>query len=155
MGVSDDADELSTVLQHRFDPSPSTDHAFVLTVVEGPDVGASLTLRASEPPALLGQSPVCALRLTDREVSRRHASLEVVGETLRVIDLGSTNGTFVDRVAIEVARLRGGEILRCGATVVRVDRGEAGASAGVSLDVSFGSVFGASREMRRLYPLCQ
>jgi DNA-binding NtrC family response regulator len=153
MDATDDADDLSTVHNPRFDPTPASDHAFVVTVIEGPDAGASLVLRSSEPRALLGQSPVCALRLSDREVSRRHASLEVTGDALRLTDLGSTNGTFVDRLAIDGARLRGGELVRVGASVLRIERGERLPPASVSLDVRFGHVFGASREMRRLYPL--
>jgi DNA-binding NtrC family response regulator len=151
--TTDDADELSTIHNPRFDPTTASDHAFVLRVVEGPDAGASIVLRSSEPRVLLGLSPVCALRLSDREVSRRHAALEVTGDALRITDLGSTNGTFVDRLAVEGARLRGGETVRVGASVLRVERGERQPPVSVSLDVRFGHVFGASREMRRLYPL--
>ncbi|HEX8795044.1 MAG TPA: sigma 54-interacting transcriptional regulator [Polyangiaceae bacterium] len=156
MSAPEDADELSTILNQRFDPTPPSDAAFVLRVVEGPDAGKSFVLHGAEPRALVGQSPSCTIRLTDRAVSRRHVALEVKGDALRLTDLGSTNGTMVDRVSIDGAHLRGGETVRLGSTVLQVERAPRGTSVpAVPLDVSFGRVFGASREMRRLYPLCQ
>src|SRR5205823_3236913 len=137
----------------RFDPTPAAERSFVLTVIEGADKNQSLAITSAEPRALLGKSTVCALRLTDREVSRRHAALEVRGDVLSITDLESMNGTFVDRVAVDRARLRGGELLRVGATVIRVDRGDAAPAPSIPMEVQFGRVFGASREMRRLYPL--
>jgi len=37
------------------------------------------------------------LRLDDSKASRRHAELHLTTEKLEVVDLGSTNGTFVNR----------------------------------------------------------
>jgi DNA-binding NtrC family response regulator len=150
-----DPEEHSTFLQPRFDPTPAADCSYVVTVIEGPDAGTSLTVNGAEPPVLLGQSTVCALRLADAEVSRRHAVLEVTGVTLRIADHGSTNGTFVDGVQIETARLRGGESVRVGATVLRVERIDGARAPSIPLEVRFGRMLGASREMRRLYPLCR
>ena len=96
--------------------------AFVLTVTAGPDVGRAFRLDPAQPTrVLIGTSPACELRLTDREASRRHAAIDRVGVDLRVTDLGSTNGTFVDRVKVLQADLQGGEFLRVGATMFRVD----------------------------------
>src|SRR5262245_35961376 len=95
-----DADELSTVLQHKYDPTPIAEVSFVLVVVEGPDAGARFAIESGcVTRLLLGSSPACAFRLTDREVSRRHAAFEWVDGRLRITDLGSRNGTFVDHVA--------------------------------------------------------
>jgi serine/threonine protein kinase len=43
----------------------------------------------------LGRDPANDLCLDHSSVSRRHARIEVIGSNYRVIDLGSTNGTFV------------------------------------------------------------
>jgi DNA-binding NtrC family response regulator len=95
------------------------------------------------------------LRLTDRTVSRRHASIEVDRDRLRMRDLGSTNGTRVDGVAVDGAWLVGGETLRVGSTGVRVERTTGSRPAPLPAETRFGRLFGASREMRRLYPLCR
>ncbi len=150
-----ETDEVSTLLQHRYAPSPLPDASFVLVVEDGPDKSLAVTIDGSLPSrVLVGQSPVCEVRLSDREVSRRHVALEISGDRLRVTDLGSTNGTLVGDIAVGEAYLRGGEILRLGSTRIRVQRGTANAAIALPPDGGFGRTIGASREMRRLYPIC-
>jgi two-component system, NtrC family, response regulator HydG len=150
------ADDLATV-PHPSSPEPlAAPASYVLTVIEGPDQGRTFTLGSAEPSrVLLGQSPACDARLTDRQVSRRHAALEPVGQRLRLTDLGSSNGTFVDGIGIVEVYLRGGEIVRMGGTALRVDRGAPTPAPATSSASGFGRVIGASPVMRRLYPLCE
>ena len=144
--------EIATIRRTRFSRPPTAGSAFVLTVVEGPDAGLVASLDATGPTrALLGQSPVCTIRLTDREVSRRHAALTVTDTKLVVLDLGSTNGTTVNGVLVKEAALQGGEAIRIGSSVLSVKRGEARA-ADLGQTVSFGRVVGESAAMKRLYP---
>ena len=153
MSGFDDDDERSTVLQSKIEVSKAPDATFALLVEEGPDRGAAFAVDGSRPVSLLGTSAVCDLRLTDVTASRRHAELELTGSRLRVRDLGSTNGTRVHQVAIAEAYLEGGESLRIGATTLRVERRGERPRAEISVDASFGRAIGASREMRRLYPI--
>jgi hypothetical protein len=44
---------------------------------------------------LLGRGPEHEIALTDKQVSRRHALLRPAAESIELIDLGSSNGTFV------------------------------------------------------------
>ncbi|MGL6279331.1 MAG: FHA domain-containing protein [Gaiella sp.] len=53
------------------------------------------------PRTLIGRSPDCDVFLDDVTVSRRHAELVRDGETVTIRDLGSLNGTFVNRRRIE------------------------------------------------------
>ncbi|MDB4942211.1 MAG: hypothetical protein JWP97_1745 [Labilithrix sp.] len=147
--------DIATLRRERFArPKPTGDAAstFVLAVVEGPDTGLVITLDASGPRALLGQSPVCSLRLTDPEVSRRHASLAVTSTHLQLIELGSTNGTTVNGVSVKEASLHGGEAIRVGRTVIKVQR-EAPRFVELAQAASFGRVTGASSAMKKLYPV--
>jgi transcriptional regulator with GAF, ATPase, and Fis domain len=98
---------------------------------------------------------VCDIRVADPTVSRRHAALEPAGRRLRVTDLGSANGTFIDGVAIAEAFLRGGEVLRVGSTAFRVDSADKASEPALPIATRFGRMIGASLEMRQLYPLCQ
>jgi transcriptional regulator with GAF, ATPase, and Fis domain len=150
-------DFLATVVQQRDTSEAHQEGVFVLTITEGEEKGRSYRLDASLPVrALVGTSPACDIRLTDREASRRHAALERVGTTLRIVDLGSTNGTWVDRVKIVEAELQGGEFVRIGQTMIRVDLDDrAEGEPELPTAIAFGRVVGASREMRRLYPLCE
>ncbi|HWM89543.1 MAG TPA: adenylate/guanylate cyclase domain-containing protein [Thermoanaerobaculia bacterium] len=64
-----------------------------LVATEGPQ---SVPI-ASSRPFIVGRSVACDLSLNDPTVSRQHAEVEVaVGEGLRIRDLASTNGTFLD-----------------------------------------------------------
>jgi two-component system, NtrC family, response regulator HydG len=148
--------DIATLRRERFTrPKPAAGTAastFVLAVVEGPDTGLVITLDASGPRALLGQSPVCSLRLTDPEVSRRHVSLAVTATCLQIIELGSTNGTTVNGVSVKEASLHGGEAIRVGRTVIKVQR-EAPRFVELAQATSFGRVAGASPAMKKLYPV--
>jgi len=132
-----------------------TDATYVLSVVEGPDVGQSFTLDASSPTrALVGSSPVCTVRLTDPEISRRHAALAITSTHVQFIDLGSTNGTTINGVVVKEVSLKGGEAIRMGGSVLTLQRGAAKAS-DFSQEKSFGRIIGESLAMRRLYPVFQ
>ncbi len=50
---------------------------------------------------LIGRSPDCDVFLDDVTVSRKHAELLQAGERFTIKDLGSLNGTFVNRRRIE------------------------------------------------------
>lgn len=145
------SDEPSTLLA-PIEMSPKPEAVFRITVVDGADQGKSVLVDGSQT-VLVGQSPVCAMRLEDATVSRRHLELEILADRLRVRDLASSNGTFFGSLRIVEVLLSGGEILEVGATRLRFER-EAGASpAPIVTDVHFGEVRGISRELRRLFPL--
>jgi pSer/pThr/pTyr-binding forkhead associated (FHA) protein len=63
---------------------------------------------------LIGRSPECDVFLDDVTVSRRHAELVHEGETFTISDLGSLNGTFVNRKRIESAELEDDDELQIG-----------------------------------------
>jgi DNA-binding NtrC family response regulator len=133
-------------------PSPRA-HAFVLSAVSGPDAGKTFAVDVSrDGRVLLGQSPICTVRLDDPTVSRRHAALDVVNGALRLTDLGSTNGTFVNGVRAYDVALAGGETITLGAHVLHLQVGEPSAEPVTESETGFGRLLGASPEIRRLYP---
>jgi two-component system response regulator HydG len=150
--ADDDEDQGKTAQQTVTDLPVQDDVSFVVTVIDGPDRGASFQLGPESPKALVGTSPQANLRLSDRLISRRHASFELAGSRLRLRDEGSTNGTFVNGVAVVEVLLRGTEEVRLGTDVLALT------PAGVVTEprtgaIAFQRVLGASREMRRLYNL--
>jgi pSer/pThr/pTyr-binding forkhead associated (FHA) protein len=68
----------------------------------------------SEERTLIGRSPECDIFLDDVTVSRRHAELVRDGDTFTITDLGSLNGTFVNRKRIESARLEDDDEVQIG-----------------------------------------
>ena len=66
----------------------------VLTILVGPEAGATLTLQGNR--IELGRGAECDLVLDDRSVSRRHCVIERQADNFVVIDLDSTNSTFLN-----------------------------------------------------------
>ena len=127
--------------------------SYTLQVIEGMDTGTSFVVDGKEPVRLfLGSSPAASFRLSDPHVSRRHCALELRGDALDFADAGSTNGTFLNGVSIRHAALSGGEVVRIGATTLRISRGTGLGDVEVAGAAQFGRVMGTSPEMRRIYP---
>jgi two-component system response regulator HydG len=127
--------------------------AFVVTVIDGPDRGRSIELDTrGAGRVLIGKGPACGLLLTDPMVSRRHAALETDGYRLDLSDLGSTNGTFVNHVALERVHLSGGEVVRVGSSTLRVELRKANEQAALQA-TGFGRLVGASARMGAVYTL--
>ncbi len=154
----DNADEPSTaVIRQPFPVTREDDTAlaFVAEVTEGPDRGFRYAFDSVRPTnVLIGQGLACDVRLTDGQVSRRHAALDFTDRGLRLTDLESTNGTSVGGLRVAEAYLVGGETLRMGESAIRIarvlsEKPEFSAARG------FGRMIGESPEMRRLYPLCE
>lgn len=127
-----------------------------LEIIAGPDAGKALDVDPESNLARVfaGKSEACELTLTDPLASRRHCAFATEGARVRVTDLDSTNGTFVNGVRVVEALLYGGELVRVGDTTIAVRFGQkrtrrlAGAT-------RFGRLLGASPAMQRLHPLCE
>ncbi len=63
---------------------------------------------------LIGRSPECDVFLDDVTVSRRHSQIGRDGERFTIEDLGSLNGTFVNRRRTESAELEDDDELQIG-----------------------------------------
>jgi len=90
----------------------------MLEVVSGQDVGK--LFRFTRGNVAIGRR-YGEVPLSDAEVSRRHAVLEVFGrEMIFLRDLGSTNGTYHNGRRITVSKLGNGDTIGCGKTVMRL-----------------------------------
>jgi FHA domain/zinc-ribbon domain len=63
---------------------------------------------------LVGRSPECDIFLDDVTVSRRHAEILREGDTFTIRDLGSLNGTYVNRELVEERVLRPSDEVQIG-----------------------------------------
>jgi len=126
----------------------------VVSILEGPDAGKHFTVDDFVTQrALVGQSPVCVVCLTDRAVSRRHAALEGDRAGVHLVDLESSNGTFVNDIRVRDVYLRGGETVRMGSTTLRIDVDPSPHILAAPEETRFHRLIGGSPEMRRLYPM--
>jgi Inner membrane component of T3SS, cytoplasmic domain len=89
----------------------------VLTVIDGPNKGESLTL--AQPRIVIGRKGA-DFGLTDPEVSRHHCVLEVRDRFVNLKDLDSTNGTFFEEERVRAAVLQDGASFRVGTSLLRL-----------------------------------
>jgi len=90
-------------------------------VTAGRDQGLSIPF--DRPALLVGRAPDCDFVLHDDTISWRHCSLERVPEGVRVRDLGSRNGTWLDNQRVESAVTAGGRV-RLGRTLLTLSSDE-------------------------------
>lgn len=100
-------------------PARTAKHARLwLEVVEG-TAAARIEIAAGH--TLIGRAEGAQLRLEADGVSRHHAKIVDHGDGLvNVLDLGSTNGTYLNGRRVDAAVLREGDELRVGQVVLRV-----------------------------------
>jgi pSer/pThr/pTyr-binding forkhead associated (FHA) protein len=84
----------------------------LLVVKRGSDVGVRFTLEAGVTQA--GRHPESDIFLDDITVSRRHAEFVTKEQITTVRDVGSLNGTYVNRERIEEVRLSSGDEVQIG-----------------------------------------
>ena len=75
---------------------------------------AGQSFQPREGRTLIGRSPECDVFLDDVTVSRRHSELVRDGETFSIRDLGSLNGTYVNRRRIESVVLENDDEVQIG-----------------------------------------
>jgi predicted Zn finger-like uncharacterized protein len=73
-----------------------------LAVISGPDAGRTFPIE--KPRVVVGRSGADVV-LSDAEISRAHAAVEVEDDVVTVFDLGSTNGTYFGGERVESATL--------------------------------------------------
>lgn len=95
---------------HRELPTGSA----LLVVHRGPSEGSEFLLPADADIVGVGRSPESDVFLDDVTVSRRHAEFRHGADGWSVRDVGSLNGTYVNRVRVDDQRLNGGDEVQIG-----------------------------------------
>src|ERR1700722_8794909 len=92
-----------------------------LTVVEGPHAGRAFVFDQHDT-FFVGRSVKAHFSLPkhDRFFSRMHFLVEVNPPLVRVMDLGSRNGTRVNDSRVESADLRHGDRIKAGRSVIEI-----------------------------------
>ena len=89
-----------------------------VAVIAGPESGKIFPIE--KPRVVIGRHDA-DINVDDPEVSRQHAALEVAGEKITLLDLGSTNGTFMgDEPVKEAAIENQGEFSIGGSTLMLI-----------------------------------
>lgn len=93
-----------------------------LFVIQGRDQGKRFELRG--PHLSIGREKGNAIQLHDSEISRSHAELVRDGDRFDLLDLGSSNGSFVNSQRVERQELKSGDRVQLGRTLMIFTAGE-------------------------------
>ncbi|MBN9685065.1 MULTISPECIES: GGDEF domain-containing protein [unclassified Corallococcus] len=89
-----------------------------LVVIYGLDLGRKYDLAREE--TLIGRSSKSDIQIDQEAVSRNHARITNTTKGVRIEDLGSTNGTFVnDDIASSARSLQNGDLVKIGRTIFK------------------------------------
>ena len=122
-----------------------------LEVTEGNDEGKKFA--TDQPIIRIGADILCDLVLSDPTVSRNHAEVRQRGEKIVLVDLDSTNGTFIDDEAVEQVPLRPGQIFRVGRTKIRVERIREKLAIKTTEDTRYDNIIGQSQALREIFSI--
>lgn len=89
-----------------------------LFVIQGRDQGTRFELDSHSDSFTIGRDTGNRVQLHDTEVSRRHAELRRNGDVFLVVDLGSSNGTFVNNQRVAQHQLASGDQVQIGRSVM-------------------------------------
>lgn len=84
----------------------------LLVVKRGPNAGSRFLL--DQPITSAGRHPDSDIFLDDVTVSRRHAEFRLENQEFQVVDVGSLNGTYVNREPVDAAVLANGDEVQIG-----------------------------------------
>lgn len=98
--------------------------AFALKFISGKYQGGEFPLK-SDRQVVIGRSSDLDMVLVEDMVSRKHAKITLTGGKITIEDLGSTNGTFVNGEKVKQARLKEGDRILIGTSILKlVHQGE-------------------------------
>ena len=88
-----------------------------LVIISGGDMGRRYELGTQE--VSIGRGDSCTICVSTDQVSRKHATVQHILGRYYVVDMRSTNGTFVNEQKVERAKLMDGDQIRVGKTVLK------------------------------------
>ena len=102
---------------------PQRGKSYVLRFISGKYQGGEFPITAGKE-IVVGRSSDLDMVLVEDMVSRKHARIAMQGDQIWIEDLGSTNGTFVNGEKIKRARLKEGDRVLIGTSILKVIAGE-------------------------------
>ena len=124
-----------------------------LTRVEGQRDGEVFVFAAER--MVIGADPTADLVVPDPAMSKFHCEIRITDGAAVIRDLGSRNGTVVDRVPVIEAPLRDGARLALGRTELRFNVGSRQVDIPLSPHDRFGRLIGRSLPMRAAFALLE
>jgi transcriptional regulator with GAF, ATPase, and Fis domain len=152
---NDERDSSSSAHVDYRDGRPATLHLSKVKLVVEETAGEVREYIFDQDVVTLGAAPGNDVVLEDPRVSREHCRIVHEPSGYLVEDLGSTNGTAVNRVRVREAFIRSGATLTIGGVDVRFQTFGERVELTPSTRDSFASVIGRSRPMREVFAILE
>ncbi len=110
-------DQTKVLVANRQPPSGPRNACLVHIYPSSPALGHRYTLGKSS--LVLGRDENCDICINDDSVSRRHACIQPNATGYGVVDLQSTNGTYVNDARVSLRQLNDGDYVRIGNAIYR------------------------------------
>jgi pSer/pThr/pTyr-binding forkhead associated (FHA) protein len=101
--------------------------SYALRFISGKYQGGEFPLPANRE-VIVGRSSDLDMVLVEDMVSRKHAKIITTGANVVIQDLGSTNGTFVNGEKVKKARLKEGDRILIGTSILKLVAKDASAA---------------------------
>ena len=99
--------------------TPSGSKSYALKFISGKYQGGEFPLKADKQ-IVIGRSSELDMVLVEDMVSRKHAKIMISNGNITIEDLGSTNGTFVNGEKVKQARLKEGDRILIGTSILKL-----------------------------------
>lgn len=113
--MDDDWDEKTVVANDLAVTMPKAGKRAQLVVLVGSNVGQSYLVQGT---VTLGRGKGADIRIQGDGISRQHARLQSVGDSVMFEDLGSTNGSFVNGEKVSKCKLGDGDKVQLGSSTI-------------------------------------
>jgi len=99
--------------------TPSGSKSYALKFISGKYQGGEFPLKQDKQ-IVIGRSSELDMVLVEDMVSRKHAKIMIASGAITIEDLGSTNGTFVNGEKVKQARLKEGDRILIGTSILKL-----------------------------------
>src|SRR5688572_9623023 len=93
-------------------------HAYLIVISTKSSAGIGRMQRIDKPEVVLGRSTDAQFQVEDDGISRKHAKVMRSANGFQLVDLGSTNGTYLNGARVSVANLADGDKIQIGLNTV-------------------------------------
>lgn len=102
-----------------------------VTIMNGKQLGTCFSLSEGDK-KIVGRDNSCQVQILDKGISRNHSLIEWKGDHFLLVDLGSTNGTFVNNKLVISRKLQDGDIVKIGQTELKFKENRPGLNSSAS-----------------------
>ncbi|MBN2496550.1 MAG: GGDEF domain-containing protein [Deltaproteobacteria bacterium] len=97
--------------------TPTASRKSILIQIHGPNLGKNYEIK--DEVITIGREAGNTIQIDQENASRQHCKLEKSRGAIYVEDLGSTNGTYLNDMAIKRERMRHGDLLKIGGVIFK------------------------------------